>query len=702
MTRFRVCLAIIMVSTTGCLSASDVTFHTFSGSTGSSTSGTNQGPLTGPSGGTTSVNAGLGLNVDFNEQSFVDFINPTSALSAMSGSLTGDAQGWPEQDFQFSYDNRYTWAWVSGAPNADPTQFSTDLSGTYMLTFNGQASINGWGGATISGQTYNSATNITTAQVTLPQVSGGILFGLQFTNTKRNPGDSAGDGVTQLHLLRPGYPLGTTQIFTNEWLHATRDFGWSALRFMSAMGTNSYGQSGTSEAYPYLLQWNTDRTLPSNGPLYAATHLGTHGPAWEYVVQAANAVGKDIWINVPVNASDDYVTQMAALFHSGLNANINVYLEYSNEMWHLGFPQGPWNQSAAAAEVAAGNSNLNYDNIGQASDMWRFRRIAERTSQIGAIFKSAFSDNPSRIRPVINNAWPGFYADMLNYVANNIGPPAQNIFAIAQTGYYSSSDWSSVQAILQGEMANSDANSAGYLQTRAIASFYGLHEFVYEGGEGETGNPQAASPADPNIANKFAAARDPGMHQVLTHDLLTNWFPDGGEIYMEFSMVGRYSVYGFWGLSEDLTNLSTSKWLGAQQVLSTAAPAVSSSRVNFLPATVGGSEALPELQPSGTNWTNPWDQPWLEIPVNAVSAGTYSITLQGKQSGSTPLQVWVDNREIGSVSLPTGADGISAAVSVQLTAGLHAIFVYGPPGSSGGPGVITAISSDRLTITKTN
>jgi hypothetical protein len=313
-----------------------------------------------------------------------------------------------------------------------------------------------------------------------------------------------------------------------------------------------------------------------------------------------------------------------------------------------------------------------------------------------------FSDNPSRIRPVINNAWPGFYADMLNYVTTNIGPPAQHLFAISQTGYYTSADWSSVSAILQGEMANSDASSAGYIQTRAIASFYGLHSFVYEGGEGETGNPTAPSPADPNFANKFLAARDPGMQQVITHDLLTNWFPDGGEIYMEFSMVGRYSVYGFWGLSEDLTNLSTSKWLGANQVLSSSAPPISSSRISFLPTNNGGTYAIPEQEPAGTNWSNPWDQPWLEIPVNVVTAGTYSIQLQGKQSGSTALTIWVDNRQIGSVLLPTATDGTSASVSVQLSAGLHAIFVYGPPGSSGGPGVITTVSTDHMTITKTN
>jgi hypothetical protein len=652
----------------------------------------------GSSGGPNSL---YGLNVDFNEQSFVDLIQALSNFVPISGSGTvaSDAQGWPTQDFQFYIDNRYTFGWLSNPPNIDPLKFSTDLSGAYTLTFRGQATVSGWGGATVSNSSYDAGSNTTTATVTLASVATGIFCGLNFTATKRLAGDAPGDGLTDVHLLRPGYAAGTTEIFTSLWTHSVKDFGWSTLRFMGAMGTNSYG-----EAYPTLLQWATDRALPGFGPLYQTTHIGVHGPPWEYVVQAGNLTGKDVWINVPVNASDAYVTALAQLFHdgdaatanAGLAASLNIVLEYSNEMWHLGFPQGPWNQSAAQAEVAAGGSSLNYDGINDLN-MQRLRRIAKRTIEIGQLFKTVFSDNPGRIRPVINCAWEGFYADMLDYVTRNYGPPANYLYGIAQTGYYTSADWSSVTAILNGEKANSDQNAGSYVQGRAIATFYGLHSLVYEGGEGETGNPTAASPADPNLANKFAAARDPGMEQVTTYDLLTNWYPSGGELYMQFSHVGRYSVYGFWGLSEDLTNLSTGKWLGVQDVLATAPPAVTAGTV--LPASVGDTTSIPETAPAGTNWWVPSDQPWLELLVSVSASGTYGFKLQGLQTGTSQLQFCIDNVKVSSVSLPTsgsGPDPYSSEITAALMPGLHAIFVYGPQGS--GPSGVHTQAGDAIAV----
>jgi hypothetical protein len=432
--------------------------------------------------------------------------------------------------------------------------------------------------------------------------------------------------------------------------------------------------------------------MPGNGPLYGSNHPGIHGPPWEYVVAAAQQSGKDIWINVPVNASDAYVTSLAQLFHSGLSASTNVYVEYSNEMWHLGFPQGPWNKQAAIDEVNAGSSNLNYDGINN-QDMWRLRRIAKRTIEIGRIFRTVFNDRPDHIRPVINCAWPGFYPDMLNYVKANYGNPSNDLYGIAQTGYYTSSDASSVSAVLNGEMANSDSNKASYLQMRAIATFYGLHDLVYEGGEGETGNVSAATPLDSTLSTKFAASRDAGMQTVLAHDLLNNWYPSGGELYMQFSQVGRYSVYGFWGLSEDVNNTSTGKWEGVKQVLAANVPAAQPGVA--LPSAVGGSVSLSEVAQPGANWYVPSDQPWLELLVYAPANGIYSIQLQGKQTASGSLEVSVDDVQVGTTSLGS-TDGLSSAVNMTLSQGLHTIFVSGPGGA--GPSGVSTVSTDAAVV----
>jgi hypothetical protein len=651
-----------------------------------------------------------GLNVDFNEQAFSNMTQVTSSLSSVGPTLTSDADGWPQQNFEYYIDNRYAFAWVPGAVNIDPLKFSTDLSGTYTLMFTGQAQLaSSFGGSTVTfaNQTYNSSTNTTTVQVTVPVVPRGVFFGIRFTQTRRQPNDNPGNGVTNIQFIRPGTMAGET--FSSAWLHSIKDYGWQVLRFMGAMGINSYAESGSSEAYPYLLQWATDRPLPGNGPLYGKIHRGIHSVPWEEVVIAANQTGKDVWISVPVNASIDYVNQLAQLFHSGnaatasqgLSAQTNIYVEYSNEMWHLGFPQGPWNKQAAVDEVSGGDSNLNYDNINN-QDMWRFRRIAKRTIEIGQQFKAVFRDRPDTIRPVIDNSWLGFYPDMLDYVTKNYGPPANYLYGIAQTAYYSSSDATSVSAILNGEMAASDANHASYVQGRAVATYYGLHSLIYEGGEGETGDtslgyPEIATTPDPTLPNKFAASRDSGMQAVLTHDLLNNWFPSGGELYMHFSQVSHYSTYGFWGLTDDITNLNTPKWLGAGRVLAATIPAARPG--TNLPSTVGASVTLPETAPPATNFSLPSDQPWLILLVNAPESGTYMIQFQGQQIVPGNMQVMVDNNLAGATTLPSRSAGTSSPINMSLSAGLHTVFIYGPVGR--GPQGVRTSSGSVATIVRT-
>lgn len=39
-----------------------------------------------------------------------------------------------------------------------------------------------------------------------------------------------------------------------------------------------------------------------------------NGVAWEETIHLANLLGKNVWINIPYLATDDYITQLATLF----------------------------------------------------------------------------------------------------------------------------------------------------------------------------------------------------------------------------------------------------------------------------------------------------------------------------------------------------------------------------------------------------
>ena len=77
----------------------------------------------------------------------------------------------------------------------------------------------------------------------------------------------------------------------------------------------------------------------------------------EVAVALANVTGKDVYINIPSNASLAYINNLANLFAFGsdgvnpytsvttnpvwapLDSNLKVYIEYSNEIWNFGFSQ---------------------------------------------------------------------------------------------------------------------------------------------------------------------------------------------------------------------------------------------------------------------------------------------------------------------------------------------------------------------------
>ena len=200
--------------------------------------------------------------------------------------------------------------------------------------------------------------------------------------------------MKNLKVLQPGYSLASYPTFTNEYLGLLRNLRPNVIRFMDWTHTNSNTTANWADRPK-----TTDATIakvPVAGDLHPAK-----GIAWEYVVQLANALHTNVWVNVPAHATDDYVRQLATLLKSRLASDLTVYLEYSNEVWNSGFEQAGYNRNAAGAEVVAAKkagkpSNLNYDNLavdttkadgGGNVFTWADRRYARRLMEIGNIFK---------------------------------------------------------------------------------------------------------------------------------------------------------------------------------------------------------------------------------------------------------------------------------------------------------------------------
>lgn len=207
-----------------------------------------------------------------------------------------------------------------------------------------------------------------------------------------------------------------TESLENEFFHPLfleriADADWDFIRFMDWAKTNASPQH----------DW-VDRRLPNhifqtgiiNARAPSATSEGNRetGVAWEHMVALCNATGRNLWINVPHLATDDYVTKLAQLIRFGtdgvnpytttnpnpvfapLDSNLKVYVEFSNEIWSSGFsfPQGNWaEEQAELAGLPAGTEGKAQFTARKFCDTWRifqtvFAGETSRLVRVAAIF----------------------------------------------------------------------------------------------------------------------------------------------------------------------------------------------------------------------------------------------------------------------------------------------------------------------------
>jgi hypothetical protein len=620
-----------------------------------------------------------------------DVVKESSGFATYaSGSpkLALDAAGWPTTDATLTL-------WSGGR----------EENGTYTVSFNGQAKLTDWkaiGSFVVNGVSYgttlpagigyNAQSNTTTAQWRVTATAAGAAS-LGFSATKRTASSAAGTGFTGLTILRPVQP-GSSQshaageLFGAQW----EDFlsAFTGIRFMDYLATNGNHQAA----------W-TDRTLPG-----AVTHYqAVGGYGWqgrggslEYLVAMANQAGKDVWINVPVYASDDYVTKLAQLLAYGsdgvnpytspqanptyppLNSNLKAYLEYSNELWNTSFIQEQQNNALSVAEVAAGPSPLNYDGNTR-SYVWERRRVVERIVQISSLFRSVWGDSNMmyRIRPLFE--WQ--YGDMQMTAAVGLGfleawydnadgvqnvatpHPAQYFLWGGGAGWYISpknQDLTTVSAILASGITNpSTATDAEW------ATAFGLHEMGYEGGFYVGGDSASTLQLTANV--------DPGATAPEVA-ALGEFFYNGGGYPFIFDAAG-YTSYGV--ASPTINEALTPKMAGIMQAA--AAPRPAQHFTGHIP---GKFSSMSVNGVTASGWTsglmsNVGD--YIGFSVTAANSGTYTITTDAP--GPT-VQILLDNVLVGKGTW-TG----------PISAGVHGIRLanISPKGTTVNNLIVTQVSS---------
>ncbi len=505
-------------------------------------------------------------------QPFVDLMKSARPWGTVDAPWDEAAQvndrGWPTGDASVVVSIRNV------EPGDEGKSYRYITPGVYKLKFLGRATVGtiASDNVTIRNAKYYAATNTTTADVEVGTGANQLM--LSFRNTS--------GGVRNVSLRTPGYSNYAT--FTSQLRRAIAPF--KVVRFMDFLHTNDNP----------VRRWS-QRTKPNSG-----SQASTKGASYEYAIALANQLDKDMWINIPVNADNDYVRSLAELLKSKLEPGRVVYVEYSNELWNFMFSQATDNMNAAVDEAVAGDTTLTNGQVctrakfaegaGDCNPYWAgYYRVGKRTVRIGQIFKNVFGaaafENRVRVVYPAQFANPGIAEQVLKNIAKYRGKPSTHIHGIATAPYFyldeelASSTGATTTQILNsldkslatenepyfaagmnvnGAFTRKAYNGADYTGAshKALADYYGLKSLAYEGGPDLRQQPV-------NIPAKIAANRSAKMGTLVKREI-SQWFGCGNDLFMHFSLTSQWDQYGYWGLTNDPTDLSGAKYQAARAV----------------------------------------------------------------------------------------------------------------------------------------
>lgn len=403
--------------------------------------------------------------------------------------------------------------------------------GMYRLKVNGNGQVRLSFGA--SG-TYNCPID------TMVSVSGQVMLEI-LQSSSSNP-------INNIKFILPNY-VNTyqTQSFTTEFLDFLDDF--QVIRFMDFTHTNGSP----------IITWN-DRTPDT---YYTQAKFG--GASWENVIALANQTQKDIWINIPHKADDNFIALLATLLQNNLNPSIKIYLEYSNELWN-----GAFSQNTDCAFLA--------QNLGYTGQPWErtWKYTAKRSADVFRIFENVFINDQRLIKIIPSQAANSWLTnELVTYFNDSFYNPTQvTANAIAIAPYFGNEvaddivsnnlvNTITIPQILQNLQTSMNSNAFQWItNNKTVANNHNLQLICYEGGQHlvATGN----NINDNTLTSKLIATNHDTGLQNLYCNYLDYWYDNVGTLFCHFLSHGTYSKYGSWGVKENFQDVNNPKYLALQ------------------------------------------------------------------------------------------------------------------------------------------
>jgi hypothetical protein len=385
-----------------------------------------------------------------------------------------------------------------------------------------------------------------------------------------------------------------------------------------------------------------------------------------------------------------------------LNPRINIYIEYSNEVFNGEFPQFKDNVAAANDSVYNHGDPFHfaYDNSTNVYT-WANRRIAYQTKRISDLFKIVFGEENvgpwKRVRPILTGESdnPSVSMDCLDYLNTIYGPPTRFIHGIAVAPYFSLGPykfWSNLTTdqVLDGlnidmqrYLPEKGWSQQGPLGVHAVyAAWYQVAVHAYEGGPDTVNGCGSCS-----LPAKINATRHSRLTDICV-PFLNGWYRFGFQTFNWYSAgASETSQFGEWGLLEDMrqeTLIDTTKMFNSTSPVarlprpSPKLKAIDIIRESSIELTFG--IPLPSYNVNATNFMNhpvPYRYPDLR---NLTANSTFYYPLQIFQSpiklnltvyvggNSSVLEASVNNDQFIQVVTPQTANTTTfeAAPTIQF------------------------------------
>lgn len=375
---------------------------------------------------------------------------------------------------------------------------------------------------------------------TLVEVTGAVSLRIVKSNST-NP-------IHKVKFIYPKYVENfQDKEFSDELLEFLKDFKF--IRFMDWLRTNNSFASTWSERSTY--DYYTQSTYK--------------GASWELIISLANTAKKDIWINIPHGVDDEYIEKLAQLMHQKLNPTLNIYLEYSNEVWNGIFSQ--YRESARYAEE-----------LGFTGSEWEraWKYTAKRSADIFRIFESVFGSGARLIKIVPSQAAnPWLSNQILQYFQDpQYNPTLVKASALAIAPYFGGNTANDIfnegliQTISSEDIINRMRETLPQcynwmIDSKTVADKFNLRLVCYEGGQ----HLVATYPAIDNdiLTEKLKTANTDPMMQDLYCEYLDYWYEHIGGAFCHFSSHGKYTKYGSWGIKRNFEDVENPKYLALQK-----------------------------------------------------------------------------------------------------------------------------------------